>query len=87
MPLNRILIGRKLRAALPMDHLYISKTGGHLLVTIDTFSRKTYLKHTLSEDARTAVEGSLEWHSNFVLAGNFMLITDNDSHFADHVMQ
>ena len=48
------------------------------MVIIDTFSRITYLKHTLLEDARTAVEGLLEWHSNFVLA---------DSYFANQVMQ
>ena len=81
MPLNRILIGRKPRAVLRMDCLYISKTGGHLLVIIDTFSRKRDLKHSLSEDARTAMEGSLKWHSNFVL------IMDNGSHFANQVMQ
>ena len=60
MPLNRILIGRRSRSVLRMDYLYISKTGGHLLVIIDTFSRKTFLKHTMNEDARTAVEGLLE---------------------------
>ena len=70
-----------------MDYLYISKTGGHLLVIIDTFSRKTFLKHNMNEDARTAVEGLLEWHNNFVLAENFIIVTDHDSHFSNQIMQ
>ena len=70
-----------------MDYLYISKTRGHLLVIIDTFSRKTFLKHNMKEDARTAVEGLLEWHSNFVLVENFIIVTDHGSHFSNQIMQ
>ena len=86
IPLNKILVGRQPRAVLRMDFLSINKAG-HLLVIIDTFSRKTYLKHTLKEDARTAVEGLLEWHAHYVLADNFIVITDNGSHFANDFMK
>ena len=73
-----MLIGRKPQALLRMDHLYIIKTGGHLFVIKDTFSRKRISTHTLSEVTRTSVvEGLLELHSNFVLAGNFILIADH----------
>ena len=70
-----------------MDYSYISKSGGHLLVTIDTISRKTFLKHMMNKDARTAVKGLLESHSNFILEENFIIVTDHGSHFSNQIMQ
>ena len=81
IPLNRFLIGRRPRNVLRMDYLYVSKTGGHLLSIIDTFSRKTYLKHTMNEACL------LKWHSHFVLTENFITITDHGLHFSNQVMQ
>ena len=69
-----------------MDYLFVSKEAGHLLVIVDTFSRKTYLKYTLSEDAKTAVMGLMEWNAAFGLAENFILVTDKGSHFANELM-
>jgi len=85
-PLNKIVMGRRPRAVLRMDYLFISKQSGHILVIIDTFSRKTFLKHTLSEDAKTAVQGLMEWNAAFGLAENFLLVTDRGSHFANELM-
>ena len=86
IPLNKTLIGRKPRAVLRMDYLSVNKAG-HLLVIIDTFSRKTFLKHTMKEDAFSAAEGLLEWHAHYVLSEHFILITDNGSHFANELMK
>ncbi|MCG8318173.1 MAG: transposase family protein [Cytophagales bacterium] len=85
-PLHKILMGRKPRTVLRMDYLFVSKEAGHLLVIVDTFSRKTYLKHTLSEDAKTAVMGLMEWNAAFGLVENFILVTDKGSHFANELM-
>ena len=86
IPLNKTLIGRKPRAVLRMDYLSVNKAG-HLLVIIDTFSRKTFLKHTMKEDVFSAAEGLLEWHAHYVLSEHFILITDNGSHFANELMK
>ena len=86
MPLNKTLIGRRPRKVLRMDYLSVNKAG-HLLVIIDTFSRKTFLKHCEKEDAYSAAEGLLEWHAHYVLSEHFILITDNGSHFANELMK
>ena len=85
MPFNKTLIGRRPRAVLRMDYLTVNKSG-NILVILDTFSRKTFLKYAKHEDAETAAKGILEWNAHYGLAANFILLTDNGAHFANKLM-
>jgi len=85
-PLNSTITGRKPRAVLRMDFLKINEAGG-ILVIIDTFTRKTFLRHCTHQTAEEAVRGLLDWHSVFQFGIDFLLITDNGAHFANRLMK
>ena len=74
------------REVLTMDYLYV-KDKSYFLVLTDVFSRKISLSQTTSADTESAVQAMLEFRGSYGLAEEFVLVTDQGSHFASEVMK
>jgi hypothetical protein len=69
-----------------MEYIYIN-IDGHLLFTVDNFSRKPMLPVVQNETAEQAALALMAWEGAFGLAENFTLVTDNGSHFANSLFK
>eukprot|EP00924_Labyrinthula_sp_SR-Ha-C_P002665 snap_masked-scaffold_13-processed-gene-3.32-mRNA-1 protein AED:1.00 eAED:1.00 QI:0/0/0/0/1/1/2/0/1264 len=85
-PLNITEFGSRARQVLYADFLYINQAGW-ILVIVDSLTRVTSLLYTKTVDANAVVKGLWKWHAYFQLGGNFLLVTDQGSHFVNQVVR
>ena len=85
MPLHSIPHGQQPNEVLHSDYL---KVDSHYLLTlIDDFTRKISIRLTKSPNVETVVQSLLFWKANFGLKDEFILCTDQGSHFCNKVLQ
>ena len=68
------------------DYVYLNNHG-YLLTLMDNFSGKTYLKFAESPTAKVVATALLEWRGHFSFEKDFLLVTDNGSHFANEILK
>ena len=85
MPFGKTITAKGTREVLMMDYLSVNDTG-KILVLIDNFSRKTMLHVVENATAENAVKALLAWDANFVLKENFILRSDQGSHFCNKLV-
>eukprot|EP00924_Labyrinthula_sp_SR-Ha-C_P012090 snap_masked-scaffold_26-processed-gene-3.61-mRNA-1 protein AED:1.00 eAED:1.00 QI:0/0/0/0/1/1/2/0/239 len=84
-PLNITEFGDKARKVLYACFLYIN-AHGWVLTLIDSLTRLTLLTYTKTSNAEVVVDVLWKWHSHFILADEFFLVTDQGSHFVNTVV-
>ena len=85
-PLGSAELAKELGEILHSDYLYVNKHG-YILTLVDSLSRKTWPKHCERATADNVVDIVLEWRAAFGLRDQFVLVTDNGSHFSNKVMR
>eukprot|EP00924_Labyrinthula_sp_SR-Ha-C_P008697 snap_masked-scaffold_104-processed-gene-0.10-mRNA-1 protein AED:0.68 eAED:0.70 QI:0/0/0/0.5/1/1/2/0/148 len=85
-PFNLTKLAIKTRQILLSDYLYLSKNEGYLLTLIDSLSRVTVLLHCKSANAENVVKILCKFHSFYELDENFLLVSDQGSHFMNQVV-
>ena len=68
------------------DLLYVNKSG-YILTVVDSLSRKAQLTHAASPTSSEVVKAIMLWRSNFGLNDDFILVTDNGSHYANIILE
>eukprot|EP00924_Labyrinthula_sp_SR-Ha-C_P012209 maker-scaffold_10-snap-gene-0.21-mRNA-1 protein AED:0.45 eAED:0.46 QI:0/0/0/1/0/0/2/0/199 len=84
-PLNITEFGDKARRVLYADFLHIN-THGWVLTLIDSLTRLTLLTYAKTAYTEVVVDALWKWHSHFILADEFFLVTDQGSHFVNTVL-
>ena len=85
-PLNITELAEKPNEILHSDYLYVNKHG-YILTLVDSLSRKTYLKYCPAPTAEHVVDALLDWRAAFNLNKDFVLVSDNGSHFANKILK
>ena len=85
-PKEMTFLARQPNEILHSDYVYLNQHG-YLLTLMDNFSGKTYLKYAESPTAKIVATALMEWRGHFSFEKDFMLVTDNGSHFANEVIK
>ena len=67
------------------DFLYVNKKG-YIVTLVDSLSRKTMLHYSENANAMAVVEILMKWNAAFELKDNFVLVSDNGSHYVNQVL-
>ena len=86
-PLNVTDIAKFPGAIIHMDFKYINQQLGYLLVGLDNSSRKTVLKQANRAKAYITAQLLLEWRAKFNLREEFILVSDQGSHFCNRLLE
>eukprot|EP00924_Labyrinthula_sp_SR-Ha-C_P004884 snap_masked-scaffold_1-processed-gene-15.23-mRNA-1 protein AED:0.47 eAED:0.47 QI:0/-1/0/1/-1/1/1/0/1610 len=84
-PINLTKLGSKARSILYADFLYINPTGW-VLTIIDSLTRISSLSYVKVPTAVSVVQGLWKFNASFSLAKQFMLVTDQGSHFVNKLV-
>ena len=68
------------------DYLFVNEAGD-ILTLMDNFSSKVYLHFADTPMADNVVQGLMRWRAHFSLQVNFVLVTDNGSHYANKLLE
>ena len=68
------------------DYLFVNEAG-YILTLLDNFSSKVYLHFADAPTAGNVVQGLMRWRAHFSLQVNFMLVTDNGSHYTNGLLE
>ena len=86
-PLHLTELARTPREILHSDFLYVDQNSGYILTILDNLTRKTYLKHCVRATAFQMVQGLLEFRGTLGLANEFLLVTDQGSHYCNILLE
>eukprot|EP00924_Labyrinthula_sp_SR-Ha-C_P010200 maker-scaffold_23-snap-gene-0.6-mRNA-1 protein AED:0.07 eAED:0.13 QI:0/0/0/1/0/0/3/0/1195 len=85
-PYNLTHLAKKAREILRADYLYVNQTG-YILVLMDSCTRKLMLFHSEAPTAKAMADALLQWRSDLGFNDYFLVITDNGSHFSNHLLK
>ena len=80
-------VAKKPRQILHSDYLYMGQLEGYILVFYDNYSCKVLLKYSPNVNSFNMAQGLLEWRAKFELNDEFLVVTDNASHFCNKLLR
>eukprot|EP00924_Labyrinthula_sp_SR-Ha-C_P001378 snap_masked-scaffold_44-processed-gene-1.62-mRNA-1 protein AED:0.40 eAED:0.40 QI:0/-1/0/1/-1/1/1/0/703 len=85
-PYNLKHLARRSREILSAEYLYVNKTG-YILVLMDSCTRKLMLFYAEAATAKAMADTLMQWRSDLGFNDYFLVITDNGSHFSNHLLK
>eukprot|EP00924_Labyrinthula_sp_SR-Ha-C_P015272 snap_masked-scaffold_9-processed-gene-13.44-mRNA-1 protein AED:0.63 eAED:0.63 QI:0/0/0/0.5/1/1/2/0/291 len=85
-PLHLTKLGTRARRVLGADYLFIN-SNGYILAIVDTCTRKVQLTFSKTPTAKGMAEGLERWRDSFGFESEFVIVTDNGSHFSNMLLQ
>ena len=84
-PLQITFLAKRVGEILHSDYLYNNEFG-YILTGVDSLSRTVQLIYSRKPDTEEVVTALMHWRANYGLVNQFLLVTDNDTHFSNRVL-